>query len=197
MKSGVEDNGRGARPRRRRLLRHGILWVVLVWVAFQLFGVLAFRLQLRPVIDAVRSFNKNILRPPMMKLAGRRHWYAAVIRHKGRRSGKEYATPIWAEPTEGGFVVPLPYGERVDWLKNILAVGQCRIEAKGVAYEVGDLEVVDASIVGPMFPPLLRFLFRLYGVRSYLRTRTLAISPEQVAAHGAARATYAGNGVRA
>jgi hypothetical protein len=54
----------------------------------------------------------------MMKLAGRRHWYASVIWHRGRRSGKEYAIPVVVKPIEEGFIVPLPYGEDVDWLKN-------------------------------------------------------------------------------
>jgi hypothetical protein len=148
--------------------------------------VLTFRLQVRPVIDAVRAFNKRFLNPAMMKLAGRRHWYAAVIRHKGRRSGKEYATPIWAEPTEDGFLVPLPYGEGVDWLRNVLEAVRCTIRAKGVDYPVGELEVIEASVAEPMLPRYPRVLFGIYGVRSYLRAWVPA-EPPLAAADGAAR----------
>jgi hypothetical protein len=75
----------------------------------------------------MRALNKRILNPIMMRTAGRRHWYAAAIRHKGRRSGKEYATPVIAQPTrQGGFIVPLPYGEGVDWLKNVRAARRAR-----------------------------------------------------------------------
>lgn len=157
----------------RRRIRHRIVWALMAWVAFRALWVLAFRFRVRFVIDAVRAFNKHLLNPAMMKLAGRRHWYAAVIQHKGRRSGKEYATPVWAEPTEDGFVVPLPYGEEVDWLRNVLKAGKCTIEAKGVSYPVGELEVVEASEVEPVLPSWPRFLFKLYGVRSYLKARTL------------------------
>jgi hypothetical protein len=53
----------------------------------------------------------------MMNLAGRRHWYPAVIRHRGRRSGREYATPVMAEPIAGeAFINPLLYAQDVDWL---------------------------------------------------------------------------------
>jgi len=62
----------------------------------------------------------------MMCLAGRRHFYASVLHHKGRHSGKEYATPLGVAPIDGGFVIPLDYGEGVDWLKNVLAEGEAR-----------------------------------------------------------------------
>jgi hypothetical protein len=51
------------------------------------------------VRDAVRVFNKHVLNPAMMQLAGRKYWYAAVIRHTGRRSGKNTFPlfPTWAD----------------------------------------------------------------------------------------------------
>ena len=48
----------------------------------------------RLALDVVRQFNKYVLNPVMLLLAGRPHFYAGVIRHVGRRSGKKYATPI-------------------------------------------------------------------------------------------------------
>ena len=99
-------------------------------------GLILFSLALRHggarVRDEVRAFNKRLLNPAMMKLAGRRHWYAAVIRHKGRRSGREYATPVVAVPVAAdAFIIPLPYGEGVDWLKNVLAAKRATLESKG------------------------------------------------------------------
>ena len=49
-------------------------------------------------------FNKFVLNPVMMHLAGRKNWYASVIRHTGRRTGKTYATPVLAEQVASGFV---------------------------------------------------------------------------------------------
>jgi hypothetical protein len=110
----------------RQVLRLGLPGSITV-----ILLALAYRLRPKPVIDTVRVFNKHVTNPPMMALAGRRYWYAAVIRHEGRRSGKEYATPVKAVPVEGGFVVPLSYGEGVDWLKNTLAAGRATIESRG------------------------------------------------------------------
>jgi hypothetical protein len=69
-----------------------VLWVVLPYAALVAFYLAVFRLQVRRLNDAVCFLNKHILNPVMMFL-DRRHWYAAVLRHKGRRSGREYATP--------------------------------------------------------------------------------------------------------
>ena len=80
-----------------------------------------------PLKNAVRVFNKHVLNPAMLTLAGRKHWYAAVIRHTGRRSGKSYATPVVADRVADGFILPLPYGTGVDWLRNVLAAGSATI----------------------------------------------------------------------
>src|SRR5215217_8751088 len=119
-----------------------------LWIAFSLgvlsafYLVVVFRTQIGPLNDAVRVFNKHILNPVMMIL-DRHHWYATILRHKGRHSGKEYVTPLTAQPTEDGFVIPLSYGEGVDWLKNLRATGRVTIETRDGTYTVGDPEVVD------------------------------------------------------
>lgn len=83
------------------------------------------------VLDHVRKFNKRVLNPLMLRMAGSKHWYAAVVEHTGRRSGKQYATPVAAEQTPDGFIIPLPYGVGVDWLRNVLAAGHATIRADG------------------------------------------------------------------
>lgn len=100
------------------------------------FSLLAWRLRVRTVIDAIRRFDKEIFNPAIMHFAGCPHWDASVLYHKGRRSGRRYATPPRITPIDGGFVVALAYGERVDWLKNVLAEGVARIETKGETYVV-------------------------------------------------------------
>jgi deazaflavin-dependent oxidoreductase (nitroreductase family) len=149
------------------------VWVLVAWLVLRTFWVLAFRFQVRTVIDEVRAFNKRILNPAMMKLAGRRHWYASVIRHRGRRSGKEYATPVVAEPTEEDFIVPLPYGENVDWLKNVVAAGRATIAAKGETYAVGEPEIIDAGAAFSLLRPRVRHKWRLFGIGRWLKVKRL------------------------
>lgn len=77
------------------------------------------------------------LNPLMLSLAGsRRLSMFAVIYHRGRRSGRSYATPVSARPTADGFVISLTFGEQADWFRNVQAAGGCTIRWKGVNYPV-------------------------------------------------------------
>lgn len=119
--------------------------------------------------DAIRVFNKRVLNPVMLTMAGRRHWYAAVLRHTGRRSGRAYLTPVVAVPVEGGFVIPLPYGEGVDWLKNLLAAGRATLVVHGTTYQVVSPQVLDAAVVLPMLDDQHRRIWQRYGIQRFVR----------------------------
>lgn len=122
--------------------------------------------------DAVRVFNKYLLNPAMLRLAGRKYWYAAVIRHTGRRSGKPYATPVVAQPVPGGFIVPLPYGTDVDWLRNVLAAGAATITVGGRTHDVVQPEIIDAATAAPQLPPARRRTFALFGVDHFVAMKS-------------------------
>src|SRR5215212_10211001 len=62
-----------------------VLWVVLPYATLVAFYLVVFCVQIRSINDAVCFFNKRVLNAMMMFL-DRRHWYAAVLRHKGRHS---------------------------------------------------------------------------------------------------------------
>jgi deazaflavin-dependent oxidoreductase (nitroreductase family) len=134
-----------------------------------------FRLQaIKPVTDASRALNKRIGNPAMMRLAGRRYFFAGEILHKGRRSGREYAPPIWAVPTTEGIVISLPFGEGADWLKNVLAAGQATIETRGETWAVAEPEVIDRETAWPILSRRARLLFGLAGIERYLKLRRLS-----------------------
>jgi deazaflavin-dependent oxidoreductase (nitroreductase family) len=49
-----------------------------------------------------------------------------IIHHRGRNTGRPYATPLGLRPaTAGGFVMPLTFGESAGWYRNIVAAGSC------------------------------------------------------------------------
>ncbi len=121
------------------------------------------------VRDTVRVFNKHVLNPAMMLLAGRKCWYASVIRHSGRRSGKTYATPVVAERIGDGFILPLPYGTEVDWLRNVLAAGRATLTVHGETYEVVAPEIIDSTTAAPQLSPSRRRTFRRFGVEHFLK----------------------------
>ena len=156
-----------SRSRKRRVVIRGLAacaaTLTLIALSLRLGGVRAR--------GAVRAFNKRFLNPAMMRLAGRRHWYASVIRHRGRRSGNEYATPVVAVPVEGAFVIPLPYGEEVDWLKNVIAAGHATVQVKGETHAVGAPEIIDAQAAFALLDGRHRAVWRLFGIDRYLELR--------------------------
>ena len=124
--------------------------------------------------DTVRVFNKRILNPIMMLVAGRKHWYAGVIQHTGRRSGRVYATPVVADRVEGGFIIPLPYGTGVDWLRNVQAAGGATLRVRGTTFEVSAPQIVAAATAFPLVPPMHARIWRRMGIELYLRVRISA-----------------------
>jgi deazaflavin-dependent oxidoreductase (nitroreductase family) len=162
---------RSAWGRIGRLVTFVLLPLVAPMVVIVLF-TLVLRYGGPRVRDKIRLLNKRILNPALMPLAGRRHFYAAVIRHRGRRSGREYATPVLAVPVAGNaFLVPLPYGEGVDWLKNVLAAGRAIIEAKGEIHELVEPEVIDAAEALPLLAALHRRMWRRFGIERVFRAK--------------------------
>jgi deazaflavin-dependent oxidoreductase (nitroreductase family) len=126
----------------------------------------------RPLLAAIRTWNKYALNPLMSTLAGRKYWYAAAIRHTGRKSGKQYSTPIGAERVQDGFIIPLAYGTQVDWLRNVIAAGRATILAKGETYDITGPEVIDAATALPSLSPRQRKAFERLGIAQYLRVKT-------------------------
>jgi len=123
----------------------------------------------KPLLNAVRASNRYLLNPLMLRLAGHKHWYAATIQHTGRRSGKQYATPVVAERLADGFVIPLAYGNRVDWLQNVLAAGQATISSQGKSYDVVQPEIIDAAAALPLLATWRQRTFERVGIEHYLK----------------------------
>jgi deazaflavin-dependent oxidoreductase (nitroreductase family) len=119
----------------------------------------------------VRTFNKYVLNPMMRTFAGRRYWFAAAVHHNGRNSGRAYVTPVVAQRVPAGFVIPLPYGTDVDWLRNILAAGHATIDVHGRHYSLFQPQVLNMDTAFPMLPARLEHTWRRLGIEQYLRMR--------------------------
>ena len=142
----------------------------------------------------LRQFNKRFLNPAMLRLAGRRHWYASALHHTGRHSGRAYITPVVAEPVTDGFIIPLPYGVDTDWCRNVQAAGGCAIVREGVSCQVVAPEVLDRAAVAPLLPAATRIAWRLYGIKHFLRVR---LAPSAALAEPEAAESPAAAGVEA
>jgi deazaflavin-dependent oxidoreductase (nitroreductase family) len=98
----------------------------------------------------------------------------AVIHTTGRKSGKPYATPIAVEPFGDGFIIGLPYGEQVDWCRNVLAAGSATITWHGKDHAVSAPEIIDRAAADPAYSPPLRLALRLFRIKRFLRVRRQA-----------------------
>jgi deazaflavin-dependent oxidoreductase (nitroreductase family) len=92
-----------------------------------------------------------------------------IVVHRGRTSGREYRTPVWAFRTSDGFVIPLTYGaSRTDWVKNVLAQGGAKLIMRRRRQDVREPRLVRGADGMHRLPGLLRPGLRLLRVDDYL-----------------------------
>jgi hypothetical protein len=127
---------------------------------------------LAPPAAACGSYLKQVLTQPGHGLACRAKKFVRRGHPAHRRkSGKQYSTPVGADRTQDGFIIPLAYGTRVDWLQNVLAAGQATVSAEGETHDVTEPEVIDAATALPMLSPKRRRIFERVGIAQYLKVK--------------------------
>ena len=122
-----------------------------------------------PIPKQVRSWNKAGLNRVMRHIAP---WMPglALIEHRGRRSGREYRTPVQVFQARDGFIVALTYGADTDWLRNIQAVGGGLLRTRGLTFQVSEPRVYhDEERAG--IRPAERRMLRLLGVADFVRLK--------------------------
>jgi EmrB/QacA subfamily drug resistance transporter/deazaflavin-dependent oxidoreductase (nitroreductase family) len=131
-------------------------------------------IHLGPRARRVVRFAARFVNPLVLLVAGRR-WMPVVgiLHHRGRRSGRDYATPIGMRPLGDAFVIPRTFSDNAAWYQNVTAAGEGRITYLGRHYRVVEPEVVDYATARPAFPRYERMQFRLIGINEYLRLRAL------------------------
>lgn len=86
--------------------------------------------------------------PLALAMSGRR-WFPlwAVMHHRGRTSGADYATPIAVIPTmaDDVFLIGLPWGPKTNWARNVLAAGGATVTWKGRDHRATDPRLVDPA----------------------------------------------------
>ena len=109
----------------------------------------------------VARFNRAITNPIQLRYA----WLLppwVVIHHRGRRSGRQYRTPVQGYLHGRTLAVVILYGERSDWVRNVLAGGALLVRA-GRSYEIRDARVVAVRDAAEQVPLAARLLGRLSG----------------------------------
>ena len=112
-------------------------------------------------------FNRSVANPVTRLFAGRVPPFA-VVTHRGRVSGRGYATPVWAFATRDGLVFALLYGRVSDWAKNVLAADGASVIRHGKIDEYGQPQLIAGNDGLRLVPAILRPPLRLFRVHDFL-----------------------------
>jgi deazaflavin-dependent oxidoreductase (nitroreductase family) len=74
-------------------------------------------------------FNRRVTNPLLGRLATRLPGFGVVV-HTGRKTHRQYRTPVNVFQRADGFVVALTYGPDAEWVRNVVATGGCLLETR-------------------------------------------------------------------
>ncbi len=115
-------------------------------------------MHVRRVSDWTRQLTKRG-NPYLHRVAGTRpgmlYFNLSALHHVGRRSGREYVTPLSAYPLGDGFVLAAAY-PFVDWLENVLAAGKCTLKWNGNEFALERPELIPRSEAVKAYPLLVK-----------------------------------------
>jgi hypothetical protein len=169
------------RPGTWRPWRSKVVWALLIAaIAFVRTGNAASRGQNASMWNGIRAFNRRWVNPFVLRFAGDRPWPVARLEHRGRRSQELRATPILPAPVSEGFLIPMPYGEDVDWAKNLLQSGEGVLQYQGVRYQIGLPRTLTWATARPELPGFTRVFAGPFGVRTFIRVDILPTLSVQV-----------------
>jgi deazaflavin-dependent oxidoreductase (nitroreductase family) len=117
----------------------------------------------------LRTFVKRFVNPVLRNFARSSRGPFALLHHVGRRSGKQYETPIWVWRMKDGFMIVLTYGRNTDWLRNLQAADEGSLRWHKREYTFKRPELIDAKTAEPALPSFIRFVLRLRGAHEYVK----------------------------
>ena len=122
----------------------------------------------------------------LTRLLSDRGWIGiwATIEHVGRTSGRRYRTPVAVLSSGSLLIVPVPFGGATQWVRNVLAAGDCTIRWKGHGSAVTDPRLAEWPEVKPLAPRIIRPIIRIAGIRTFLIVRRDAVQLSERGASG-------------
>ena len=115
----------------------------------------------RPITRFNRAFLNRMLGPAAQYLPA-----FGVVVHRGRKSGRVYHTPVNIFRQPNGYVIALTYGVG-DWVRNVLAAGDCTLVTRGYSYHMIQPRLVHDEERRAV-PAILRFVGAIGHVSDFL-----------------------------
>lgn len=120
-----------------------------------------------PLPGWLARFNRRVTNPALRPVAGRLPCFGVVV-HRGRTTGRVYRTPVTAFPCRDGFAIALTYGRDVDWVKNVIAEGGCRLIHRGRAVDLMGPRILSLRQEDQAIPGWIRDILQLLRVDEVL-----------------------------
>lgn len=117
----------------------------------------------------LRPFTIRFVNPITRRFAGRLPNFG-IIEYTGRKSGTHYRTPMNVFRKGDDWVFALTYGPDVQWVKNVIASGECRLTSRGKTYDLTDPQLFHDPARSQMPTPVRQFL-GLLRVTEFLRMK--------------------------
>lgn len=120
-------------------------------------------------MQSMRPFTTRVVNPIARRFAG---WLPGfgILTYRGRNSGKTYRTPMNVFRRGDGYVFSLTYSSNVDWVKNIVAAGECGLRTVGRDVRLVDPELFVDPTLREM-PRIIRPFLRLNRATEFIRMR--------------------------
>jgi deazaflavin-dependent oxidoreductase (nitroreductase family) len=119
-----------------------------------------------PLPSWLARFNRGVTNRVTRPVAGRLPGFA-IVRHRGRRSGRTYRTPVNLFRRDDSVVIALTYGPDRDWVRNVMAAGGCEVETRGRVLQLREPRIV-TDTRRKLVPAPVRPILRAIGVTQFL-----------------------------
>jgi deazaflavin-dependent oxidoreductase (nitroreductase family) len=143
-----------------------VIAVVISLLAILLAPILLIRFRKR----WVAAFNLAITNRVTSRFAARLPGFG-ILTHVGRKSGKLYRTPVNVFRATEGFLIALTYGRESEWVRNVLAAGECELETRHVLYQLSAPTIV-RDPTRRRFPLFVRIVLRFIGANDFMQLST-------------------------
>ena len=119
-----------------------------------------------PLPRSVALFNRRVTNRLLGGLATRLPGFGVVI-HIGRKSRRQYRTPVNVFRRGDRYIIALTYGPDADWVRNVLAEDGCTLETRGQMFRLARPRLYHDESRRPA-PAPVRLVLGLVNVNDFL-----------------------------
>ncbi|WP_409430072.1 nitroreductase family deazaflavin-dependent oxidoreductase [Mycobacterium sp. SMC-16] len=110
----------------------------------------------------LENFQIKYINPVMSPLAKKLPGFT-VVKHRGRKSGKQFETTVNSFRKGDVLAIGLLHG-KTNWVKNVLAAGEADMCVSGTDLHVVNPRVLPAGTVDPSLPRIAQLVAKRSGV---------------------------------